>query len=333
MKEKNIVQLIKNKEIESLSPVSIIYGNENLLKKQFIELLKEKSDKDIHIYWGDEIDLKQLKEVFSSGSLFSNANIAVIYNTELFLENLSKKELERFYGFIEKLKASNNNIIFILNKDKIPSKEPYKTLVKFSEIIVSNKLTPKAFFISLKKKIEGSGKSIDDDTLKYLASKLKNSLEYAKQEVEKLLLYVDNKGKIEKEDIDKVITPRIEENIFSFLTLFFTKDKKSIDSIENILETGYHPFEVQSLILSYVNKALLVYSYKNNGYSLDKAFEKVGIKHPAQKGTFQKILSVRTQDDLINLLKDLYALEINQKLYFEDIEKKLKEFILEEVYK
>lgn len=332
MKEKNIVQLIKNKEVEGLSPISIVYGNENLLKKQFIELLREKVDKDFHTFWGDEIDLRQLKEVFSSGSLFSKSNIAVVYDAEFFLEKLSKKEFEEFYNFIESLKASNDNLIFVLNKEKIPSKEPYKTLLKSSDIIVSNKLTPKAFLISLKKKIENSGKSIDDETLKYLASKLKNSLEYAKQEVEKLLLYTNDKDKIEKKDIDAVITPKIEENIFSFITSFFVKDKEAISSLENLLETGYHPFEIQSLILSYTNKALLVYHYKDNGYSLEKAFEKVGIKHPAQKGTFKKILSSRNKSELIDMIKDLYNLEISQKMYFEDVEKKLKEFILEKVY-
>lgn len=333
MKEKNIVQIIKNKEIDDLSPVTLVYGTENLLKKQLVEIIKEKTEKDIHIFWGDELDLKHLAEVFSSSSLFSTGNIAVVFDAELFLEKFSKKDLEKFFSLIDTVKNGKDNLIFILNKEKIPSKEPYKTLVKNSDIIVSNKLTPKAFLISLKKKIENSGKSIDDETLKYLASKLKNSLEYAKQEVEKLLLYTKDKEKIEKEDIDAVITPKIEENIFSFITSFFSKDKNSITSLENLFETGYHPFEIQSLILSYTNKALLVYHYRNSGYSIDKAFEKVGIKHPAQKGTFKKILSSRSKEELIDMVKDLYNLEISQKMYFEDIEKKLKEFILEKIHK
>ncbi len=332
MKEKNIVQLVKNRDIQTLGSVVFIYGTENLLKKQLIDILKEKSDKDIHIFWGDELEISELLEVFSGGSLFSAGNIAVIFEADAFLEKVSKKELQLLKSILEKVKSSSDSLVFVSNKEKVPSKEPYKSIVSAGDTVVSNKLTPKAFVMSLKKKIQSYGKGIDDDTVKYLAGKLKNSLEYAKQEVEKLILYVQDKEKIEKSDIDAIITPKLEENIFSFIADFFTKKKSAVFSLKNLLETGYHPFEIQGLILFYINKLLVVLSYMENGYTVEEGLDRAGIKHPAQKGIYKKILSVQSRDSLIELLKDLYNLEKSQKVYFEDIEKKLENFIVSHIY-
>ncbi len=328
MKEKNIVQLIKNKDIQGLKPVVLVYGNENLLKKQLINLFKEKTDKDIHILWGDETSLDEIEDIFSTGSLFSKGNIGFVIDADPFLESLNKKDIARLTNILNNILSSNNSIIFISNKEKIPSKEPYKSIVAIGDVVVSAKLTKKAFLISLKKKIQSIGKKIDDDTLKYLGEKLSYSLEYAKQEVEKLLIYISDKEKITKEDVDSIVTPKVEENIFSFVLSFFLKDKNSVKTLKNLLSTGYHPFEIQGLLLSYINKALLIYEFKDKGVSSEEAFLKAGIKHPAQKGTYQKIIQTLKKEDMINLLKGLYELENNQKIHFEDIEKKLEEFIL-----
>ncbi len=331
MKELNIVQLIKKQNIEDLDPIVFVYGSENLLKKQFVDILKKKTEKEIHILWGDEISLEDLNDVFSSGSLFSKGNLGIILESDSFLDKINKKDLERFKSILERIEKGNDQVVFITNKDKIPSKEPYKTIKEKADIVVSGKLTPKAFLISLKKKIEASGKSIDEETLKYLAKKLSYNLQYAKQEVEKLLLYTEGKKEIQKDDIDKVVVPKVEENIFSFITAFFSKEKKSLQMLKNLVSTGHHPFEIQSLIFNYANKMLLIYSEKEKGKSAEEAFNEAGIKHPAQKGTFKKILSYYKKKDVIDLIKELYQLEISQKVYFEDIEKKLEEFVIKRI--
>jgi len=181
MKEFNIVQLIKKQNIEDLEPLVFVYGTENLLKKQFVDILKNKTDKQVHILWGDEISLDDLNDVFSSGSLFSKGNVGIILESDSFLDKINKKDLERFKGILERVKKSNDQIVFITDKDKIPTKEPYKTIKDKATIVVSGKLTPKAFLISLKKKIESAGKRIDEETLKYLSKKLNYNLQYAKQ--------------------------------------------------------------------------------------------------------------------------------------------------------
>ncbi|ACO03392.1 MAG TPA: DNA polymerase III subunit delta [Persephonella sp.] len=330
MAETNIIQLIKNFSFEDLLPVNLVYGKEELLKRQLIDKVKSFKGEDIHILWGDETSVKEIEEIFSSSSLFSKGNIAVLWDLESFIKNLKKGDTERFLDTLRKINSPDRFFI-ISNKDKLPAKEPYKSLKEIANIIVSAPLTPKAFVLSIKKKIEGNGKKIDDRTVLYLSSKLKNDLMYAKQEIEKLLLYVSDKDEITEEDIDKVVIPKIEENIFVFLNRFFSKDPKAVEIFINLIETTHHPFEVQSFLLGQLNKLLVFRSLLDEGKPLDAVFSQLGIKHPAQKGTFQKLVSVLSKEDLIEMIKELYKLEIQQKVYYSDIYESSTEYVIKMV--
>ncbi|NPA53633.1 MAG: hypothetical protein GXO21_03085, partial [Aquificae bacterium] len=117
MKEKNITSFIKNKkQILDLKPVIAIYGNENFLKKQFISILRENSEKDFHILWGDETTLEDLENILSSGSLFSKGNTVVLLEADNFLDTLSKKEIEKLNLLLRSLNSPNNTLVFVLNK-------------------------------------------------------------------------------------------------------------------------------------------------------------------------------------------------------------------------
>ncbi|WP_456464901.1 DNA polymerase III subunit delta [Persephonella sp.] len=325
MAEKNIIQLIKNFDPKQLKPVVLVYGSEDFLKKQFVNKLKERSK--VHILWGDEVGFANLKDIFSSSALFSEGNTAVLFDFDSFLTKLSKNELKNLPEFLGKI-GKPDRLIIISKKDKLPAKEPFKTIKNFADIIVSNKLTTKAFIVSLKNKIEKNGKKIDDQTLKYLSSKLKNDLWHAKQEIEKLLIYISDKDSITKEDIDLVVAPKVDENVFVFLDKFFEKDPQALKMLKDLIDTSYHPFEIQSLILNQINRLLLFKTLTQKGSPSDKVLDQMRIKHPAMRGTLQKQASKVKTKDLIGMIKDLYETEKKQKVEYMDIFRTVEEFII-----
>ncbi len=182
--------------------------------------------------------------------------------------------------------------------------------------------------VSVKKKIEREGISIDDETLLYLLSKLKNDLYYAKQEIEKLILLTGDKKKIEKEDIDSVIFPKVEENVFKFIEKFFKRESEAIGVLRTLMETSHHPFEIQSLILTYLNRILLFKELKSKNIDNDSIFNRMGINHPYMKSTIKKLSETLETEEVIELIKELYNLELKQKVYFEEPEKSLEEFVV-----
>ena len=141
MAEKNIIQLIKNFELDHLKPVVLIYGSEDFLKKQFVNKLKEKNK--VHILWGDEVSFTNLKDIFSSSALFSEGNIAVLFDFDAFLSRLTKEEQKNLPEFLERIEKPDR-LILVSKKEKIPSKEPFKSIKDLADIVFSHKLTTKA---------------------------------------------------------------------------------------------------------------------------------------------------------------------------------------------
>ncbi|NPA58193.1 MAG: DNA polymerase III subunit delta [Aquificae bacterium] len=325
MAEKNIVQLIKKFDLEGLKPVVVVYGTENFLKKQFVEKLKKTAD--THIFWGDETDYLKLKEVFSSSSLFSEGNVAVLLDGEQFFHRLGKEQIKDFLELAKNLSLPDR-LFILINKEKLPAKEPFKTLKNTADIIVSPPLTPKAFYISVKNKIEKSGKKIGEEALKKLVNRLKGDLYYAKQEIEKLLTYIGDREEITVEDVEKVVVPKTMENVFVFLDSFFKKEPSALKIYRQLVNSTHHPFEIQSLLLTQINRLLLLKTVVSQGKSYEVAFNRMGVKHPAVKGTLQKQAGMVSKRELVNLLKELYRLEKEQKVEYADLRRSAEDFIL-----
>jgi DNA polymerase-3 subunit delta len=327
MSEINIVNLLKGFKKEDLKPVTLIYGKEDYLKLQFQKIIK-KNFPDVTVLWGDEITIKELKASLSGGSLFSTENIVLLKNLEGFLKNLNKKELEEFTNFLLKIHEPDRLFIFS-NEDKLPTKEPYKTLKISASLVVSKPLSPKGFLSTLEKRIKKEGKKISPEDLRYLAELLKNDLIHAKHEVDKLLLYTKDKNEITREDIEKIIIPKVEENIFAFINDFFLKKEDILKRYKNLIEIGHHPFEIQSFIFNQLNKLLLYIELKNKGIPTEEIFARLGIKFKFQKDQLKNQAEFNKLEELIYLLKSLYKLEIRQKVYYENPYTSLERLILD----
>jgi len=316
MEEKLAQKVIKEFDINSFKPVVLLYGQEEYLKRLIIDKFREKEDS--YLFWGDEVDDYQIYDKLSSSGLFSTGNTVILIDIDAFFSKLSKEKQNNFLHFLKNIKLPNR-LILTSNKEKLTEKEPYKTIITIADIISSKPLTSSAFESSIKNKITREGKKIDDETLKYLASKLDNDLYYAKHEIEKLILYCADKEVITKEDIDKIIVPKFQENVFVFLDKFFAKDKQAVSMYKNLLQTS-HPFELQSLILNYLNK-LLIYKTLQNIKQPEEIFKQLNITHPFQKSSIQKLSKNVSIEDLINAVKSLYKTEISQKVFYGDPEK------------
>ncbi|RUM51016.1 MAG: DNA polymerase III subunit delta [Hydrogenothermus sp.] len=328
MSQHNLIQLIKKSKDEvDLKPVVFIYGAENLLKKQFIEKFKSKN-KDFHFFWGDETGFKEIKEVFSSGALFSEGNEATIWDIDSFVSNLNKDEKVEFVEFLKKIN-SPDRIFLVSLKEKPQAKQPLKTILSISTVINSPKLTPKAFEISVYKKLKNSGKQINPEDLKYLVSKLPKDLYATKQEIEKLILYTEGKEIITKKDIDIVITVSPEVSVFAFVDLFFKKSKESIAILKKLFSQEIHPFEVQSLILTYANRLLLFKNFQKKKMPVSEIFAKLGLTYKPQQTTILNLAKSLSEEELIWLIKALYKLEYKQKVLYENIHTSLENLVLE----
>ncbi|MCX7760038.1 MAG: DNA polymerase III subunit delta [Hydrogenothermaceae bacterium] len=317
-------QFIKELDIKSLKNVIVVFGNDQLLKSMVLD--KIKTSLTPVIFWGDEVSYDTVLTQLKVQSLFGEKPSVVVKNASDFISNLSKEQIKEFLEILRNIK--NQKIILIFSEDQLPQKEPYKSLVGMADLITCAKLTKPAFISSLKKKVENENLKIEDRDLEYLANLLNYDLTIAKPEVEKLILYCKDTGRISREDIDNIITSSSENSIFEFLEMFFKRDKEVITLYDKLIEKSFHPFQIQTFLVNHLEKVLYYKILTANGVSNEEALSKVGVYSPVQKNNIIRHSKFMAVDELKEILKMLYTLEINQKVFYKDIELEAKNFLI-----
>jgi DNA polymerase-3 subunit delta len=90
----------------------------------------------------------------------------------------------------------------------------FKAVQKYGRVIEFKRLTERELLLWIEKEARQKKTQIDQRTASYFLSCTGNDMTHIYTELEKLLSYVKEKGVIERQDIDAMITPTIENSIF-----------------------------------------------------------------------------------------------------------------------
>lgn len=317
-------QFIKEPNISSLKNTVVIYGNDTLLKEMVIDKFKEYDD--FLIFWGDELKFDDFVSNIKVQSLFGKKPSVIVRDASSFFSSLSKEQLSLVLKYLSEMK--NQKVILTFKEEELPKSEFYKKLLEIVDIIICPKLTKQAFISSLKKKLEREGIDIDDKDLEYLSSLLNYDLTVAKPEVEKLISYCKDKGKILREDIDNLVVSVSENTVFEFIDSLFRKDISAVSIAKRLIEKDFHPFQIQTMIINQIEKIFYFKVLISTGLSPEEAFNRLKIQSNIQKINIQKFSKLLSIDELKRIVNLTYQLEINQKVYYKDIEKEFINFVI-----
>ncbi|MDQ7056793.1 MAG: hypothetical protein Q9M89_10270 [Persephonella sp.] len=67
------------------------------------------------------------------------------------------------------------------------------------------------------------------------------------------------------------------------------------------------------------------------GKTEESAFSQIGVKHPAMKGTIKRHSSSVKQEELIEMIKELYSVEKMQKVEYLDIKESFEQFLIRQI--
>jgi len=214
-------------------------------------------------------------------SIFKEKKLWVIINSFS-----NQKFKEKFLKESKKILESDD--IFIFLEKEIPDSKNllFKFLKKNAKCQEFKLLENKELKKWIKKEFEKYNTKIEEKEIEKLIFYVGNDLWRLNNEIKKLANYKDI---IKSEDIDLLIKPKIETNIFKTIDAISQKDKKTaIKLIYKHLENGDNPLYLFSMIEFGFRNLLIVknLSEKYQNYSL--IVKKSGL-HPfvAQKSYFQ----------------------------------------------
>lgn len=290
--------------------VEVLYGTESFLINEYLEKIKgERQIENIIKYNLEETTLIDIIEDALYIDLFNNDKMIIVYNS-YFLNDLSMDTtiLEDYFNH----KNEKTLLFFISDKEKLDErKKIVKLFKKENKIKQFNKLEEKTLEEKIKEKLKSQNFEIDFLALKELINRCKNNYQDILNEINKLILYKDNEKNITIEDVKKVVSKPLEDNIFKLLGAITENNKKQIfDIYEDILNTGEDPIKILVMI---ANEFRLIYEVKIMNNLNEQELSTIMKIHPYRiKKAREKTYSY-TKEKLEIILNKLSDLDYNIK--------------------
>ena len=229
--------------------IIFLYGEDSYrLKKKLSEIIenyrkKNSSGFNFKSFEGEKLSYLAFKEEFRQTPMFKEKKLAVLKN--VFLNQDFKNS---FLNEGKKFSDSDDVIIFTEEKE-FPAKDP---LVKFlkanAKIQEFSPLTGVKLRNWVQKEMDGYGLKAAPRVIEKLIVHTGNDLWRLSNEIIKMAAYKKG-GAVESEDIDLLVKPKIETDIFRTIDAIAQRDKgRAFELIHKHLEKGDNPLYLLSMI-------------------------------------------------------------------------------------
>lgn len=169
---------------------------------------------------------------------------------------------QKLIDYLEKIPESSVVVFVQTNPDK--RKSLYKKIIKFANVKTFEPLSGAALNQWVQNQIKKHNASIDLNTAEYLISLTGQDLWRVNQEIAKLAAYCAERT-ITKEDIDNLVIPTIEANIFHFTDALGAKDhRKAIKNLHRSMAAGENLRQVFYMIVRQFRLFMQVGGYLGN---------------------------------------------------------------------
>ncbi len=238
--------------------IYFLYGEDSYRSKQklaeIIEGYKKVHKSGLNLIYvdADKSDFKDFYSNFKITSMFAEKKLIILLNV---FSNAKFQE-----DFLENIKALEDlkDIVVIYGKDKVDQKTKlFKILQRHAKTQEFNFLQPAMLKKWVMREFEKNGAKINNDALDLLISFVKNDLWRISNEINKLSNY--KKGSVvKKDDVETLVKPDIENDIFRTIEAIASKNKKqALNLLHKHLDKGEAPLYLLSMI-AYQFRNLLI---------------------------------------------------------------------------
>ena len=220
--------------------------DEELIKSSIDPIIKKVVDKDFLDLNLIKIDgltstFDEIENACETLPFFGDKKVVLVYRAN-FLKDKPDKEGAKTYTeilkYIKDLPQHTILIMYYLFNDKRDTPKKNKklsTLDKYVKVVHCDKLKKDKYYKKIEDIFKENGRTIGKVQLKYFADKVQNNFDIIKREIDKLDCYALGR-ELTKEDIDKLIPNKSEDDIFDLVEyISLRKVEKAIDLLDELL--------------------------------------------------------------------------------------------------
>ena len=291
-------------------PVYLLYGDEPYLKKQYEDkLIKAVVSDDTMNYSYFDKESVSVKEIMSIGDtlpFFAEKRLIVVENSGFFKS--SNDELAIY------IKNMPDYLIIIFVEEQIDKRNKlYKSVSETGYVSEMNAQPVSVLTKWIKGLFYAENKEITGDAVTCLLDRTGASMNLIKQEIEKLVTYVDNRPVIEKQDVEAVCSTQTVSRIFEMISAIGEKNQqKALKLYYDLLTLKEKPMSILFLIVRQFNGILQVAQGLSQGKNNSSLAKEIGIQ-PFLVGRYGSCARKFTPEILYSALKDCAQVEEDVK--------------------
>ena len=254
--------------------------DEELIKSSIDPIIKKVLDKDFLDLNFIKIDgltstFDEIENACETLPFFGDKKVVLVYRAN-FLKDKPDKEGAKTYTeilkYIKDLPQHTILIMYYLFNDKRDTPKKNKklsTLDKYVKVVHCDKLKKDKYYKKIEDIFKENGRTIGKVQLKYIADKVQNNFDIIKREIDKLDCYALGR-ELTKEDIDKLIPNKSEDDIFDLVEyISLRKVEKAIDLLDELLFKADQHMLIISSIGNHFKRLYEIKTYLLKGKKLE----------------------------------------------------------------
>ena len=269
-------QLIQDLKAQTFKPVYLLYGDEEYLKKQYRDKLREvlKPDNDtmnISVFTGKDTNCNEVIDLAETMPFMSEHRLIILEDTGFF-----KAGGEKLSEYLTQLSPT---VYFIFVESQIDKRSKLFKTVKSQgrtcEFARQDEQTLIRWILTLVKK---EGKEMSTETVSFFLEKTGDDMLNIKSELEKLFCFTLKKNEITRDDISQVCIQHLNNRIFEMVSAIAEKkQKQALEMYRELLSLKESPMGILALITRQFNYMLQIHELMKKNLSQKVIGDKIGM--------------------------------------------------------
>lgn len=257
-------------------PVYLICGDEDYLRKQYRDRMKEALVGDdgmnYSYYEGKGISVKELIDLGETLPFFGERRLIVVENSGFFTS--SQDELASY------LKEMPESTCFLFVEKEVDKRNKlYKAVSSLgytAQMGAPDERTLMRWIVGL---LRTQQRGMTEQTLRYFLERIDTDMENIRRELDKLVVYTDGQVEITKEDIDAICTVHTESQIFDMVKVIAEKNqRKALQLYYDLITQKEPPMKILYWITRQFNQLYQIKDLQSKGYPDHIIAERMGIR-------------------------------------------------------
>lgn len=306
--------LKKQISTKKFSKAYLFYGAEKYLIEKYIneiiDALGLKDDIMNLVYIdGKEKTVEFVVDSFQTLPFFSDHRVVIVKNSEYFVKG--RKDTDTF---IEGIKNLPSSTILIFQENKIEKNlKTYKEFEKICNICPFEKADENTLQNFVREYIKNYNVEIDNNTINFFLQCVSWDMKLIELELKKLIGFIGDKGKIEKEDINNMCSKTLDYKVFSLINVMAEKKPlNAVDTFNKLVESKESPIMVLSLIGRHMKILFQVKVLLGEGKVVNDMSKTLGLPTFAIKDYIKQSKNF-TSKELYNSLEECLKVDVGIK--------------------